>query len=290
MLALAFVVSMLASAAPDFAATVVDVRPGYQEVRFPSPLKSRFASNNTVWGHFYLPEGKGDKKLPCILVLPVMAAPNLWIEERFVKRFVEDGFAVFLMEGPYQFHRRVHPSQPSGQVFLGRTASSLAFNFKQSAADARRSLDWLEKHPRVDAKRIGLFGVSLGGMVSASVYSTDKRPRHAVFLLSGADFPGLARVSSMTRRFMEKAGIAPEELRAAWKGIDPLDYADRNGGKSVLLINARWDKVVPRANAEKLRAAFPGSRQEWVSGGHYSAIAHLFWIPRRISRDFAERL
>lgn len=279
----------LALAAAVFTSEVSDVRPGYQEVRFPSPVKSRFPANNTVWGHFYLPEGK-EGKLPVILVLPVMAAPNLWIEERFVARFVKDGFAVFLMEGPYQFHRRVHPSQLSGQVFLARTAPGLAFNFKQSVADAKRSLDWLEKHPRIDKSRIGLFGVSLGGMVSAAVYSQDSRPRHAVFLLAGADFPELAHGSSMTRKFMKSAGIAAAELRKAWTGMDPLDFAAQNAGKSALLINARWDRVVPRANADKLRAAFPDSRQEWVSGGHYSAIAHLLWVPRRISRDFAERL
>lgn len=272
-----------------FTAVVSDVRPGYQLVRFPSPVRSRFETNDTVWGHFYLPDGK-EGRLPCIMVLPVMAAPNLWIEERFVNRFVKEGFAVFLMEGPYQFHRRVHPSQPSGQVFLARTAPRLAFNFKQSVADARRSLDWLERHPRVDAKRIGLFGVSLGGMVSAAVYSMDPRPRHAVFLLAGADFPELARGSSMTRKFMKTAGIAAAELRAAWKGIDPLEFAAHNAGKSVLLINARWDAVVPRANADKLKAAFPDARQEWVFGGHYSAIAHLLWVPKRIARDFKERL
>jgi dienelactone hydrolase len=279
----------LAFAAVVFSSEVSDIHPGYQQVRFPSPVKSRFASNNTVWGHFYLPEGK-EGRLPCILVLPVMAAPNLWIEERFVKRFVKDGFAVFLMEGPYQFHRRVDSSQPSGQVFLARTAPGLAFNFKQSMADARRSLDWLENHPRIDKARIGIFGVSLGGMVSAAVYSQDKRPRHAVFLLAGADFPALAQESAMTRKFMKSAGIAAAELRQAWAGMDPVDFAAKNAGKSALLINARWDQVVPRDNADKLRSAFPASRQEWVSGGHYSAIVHLLWVPGRISRDFAEHL
>lgn len=258
-------------------------------VRFPSPMKSRFPSNDTVWAHFYVPEGRTGP-LPTILVVPVMAAPNLWIEERFVKRFVAEGFAVLLMEGPYQFHRRPHPSQPSGQVFLARTAPRLAANFRQSVLDARRCLDWLSKDARVDSKRVGIFGVSLGGMVSALVYSIDPRVKHATFLLAGADFPALAQNSSMTAAFLRKAGIGGSELRQAWTGIDPLDYPAANGDKRPLLINARWDRVIPRANADALRRAFPKARQEWVSGGHYSAILHLLWVPGRVAREFKERL
>lgn len=258
------------------------------EVTFPSAYESPFAANNTVWGHLSIPAEPGPH--PCILVLPVMAAPNIWIEQRFINRFEADGFAVLWLEMPYQFHRRPDPSIPSGQVFLARTAKHLALNFRQSVLDARRALAWLKTRPEVDARRIGIFGISLGAMVGSAVYSVDSSPSYAVFLLGGAEFPDLATHSAMTAPFIRKAGIAVDALREAWKGLDPLDYVDRNAGKQVLLINAGWDRVVPGANALKLKAAFPDSRQRWVPLGHYSAILHLLWIPRVVSREFQSRL
>ncbi|MEK7858693.1 MAG: prolyl oligopeptidase family serine peptidase [Elusimicrobiota bacterium] len=283
----------LSEPAAAFAAQVREVRrqPGFieYEVRFPSALKSRFPANDTVWAHFSVPVGaKGP--VPCIVVLPVMAAPNIWIEQRFINRFRKDGFAVLWLEMPYQFHRRPDPSMPSGQVFLARTAPKLAANFRQSVLDARRALTWLSKHPAVDPGRIGLFGTSLGGMVGSVVYSVDPRPRYAVFLLAGADFPSLAQSSSMTRPFMRRAGIDAESLRRAWRGIDPLDYMESNKTKKALLINCLWDLVIPKANALKLFEAFPAARQVWLPLGHYSAILHLLWIPRYISADFIEAL
>lgn len=258
------------------------------EIQFPSPLKSPFPPNNTVWGHLSLPPGSGP--FPCILVLPVMAAPNIWIEQRFINRFEKDGFAVFWLEMPYQFHRRPHPSMPSGQVFLARTAKRLAFNLRQSALDARRALYWLSRQSQIDSRRIGIFGISLGALVGSSVYSVDATPKYAVFLLGGADFPDLAAHSAMTGPFVRKAGIDLSELRSQWKGLDPLDYLEGNRSKPVLLVNASWDRVIPAANARKLKEAFPGSRQVWVPLGHYASLLHLVWIPRYISRDFLSHL
>lgn len=257
-------------------------------VNFPSPVKSRFAPNNTVWGHLVLPKGPGP--FATILVLPVMAAPNVWIETQFVKRFQKDGFAVLWLEMPYQFHRRPSSLTPSGMVFLARTARQLAANFRQSVLDARRALWWLSRRPEVDAQRIGIFGISLGAIVGSTVYTVDKTPRYGAFMLGGADFATMVVASSMTGPFMKRIGVTPEQVRDAWKGIDPVDFKDLNRGKKALLINVRSDTVIPTANALRLKDAFPDARQVWLPLGHYTAILHLIWVPRYISKAFQAEL
>lgn len=254
------------------------------EVTFPSPVKSPFKANDTVWVHLLLPRLPGPR--PGVMVLPIMAAPNVWIEKRFMRRLLKDGFAVLWLETPYQFHRRPLASVPSGQVFLARTAPRLAANFRQSVLDAQRALDWFSRQPAVDASRIGLFGISLGALVGSSVYSVDPRPKYAVFLLGGADYPDLLAGSSMTGPFLRKNRIPAGVLRAALSGLDPLEFRDGNKGKKALLINVRSDTVIPAANALKLREAFPDSRQLWLPFGHYSAILHLIWIPAYVSKNY----
>ncbi|MHB2026336.1 MAG: alpha/beta hydrolase family protein [Elusimicrobiota bacterium] len=259
-------------------------------VKFPTALKSPFKANNTVWGHFFAPTGPAGRRYPCILVLPVMAAPNIWIENQFMKRFRRDGFAVMWIEMPYQFHRVPAPLVPSGQVFLARTARQLAFNFRESALDARRALAWLKTCRGVDAGRIGIFGISLGALVGSAVYSVDTTPKYAVFLLGGADFPDLVERSAMTKSFMRRLSITPAEIAKSWPGLDPLDYRAKNKGKPVFLMNGWFDDIIPRANARKLKAAFPDSRQVLVPFGHYSAIVNLFWLPGYVSGKFKAHL
>jgi dienelactone hydrolase len=269
--------------AVDVAAVSVGAQWTETVLRFPSAVKSPWPANDTVWAHLVVPNGTVARR-PAVLVLPVMAAPNVWIETRFVERFVRDGLVVMWVEMPTQFHRRPDPSEPSGQVFLARTPKRLAANFRQSVLDARRALGVLAARPEVDADRLGLFGISLGALVGSLVYSTDPRPRFAVFLLGGADMPSLVLNGSLSGPYARKMGLKPEELRAAWKGLDALDYRDADAAKPALLVNARWDTVIPRENAQKLSEAFPAARQLWVPLGHYSSILHLFWLPRWVSK------
>jgi dienelactone hydrolase len=269
-----------------FAVEVAETKAGPEwtetVLRFPSPVKSPWPANDTVWAHLVVPKGAAERR-PAVLVLPVMAAPNVWIETRFVERFARDGLVVMWLEMPTQFHRRPDPSEPSGQVFLARTPKRLAANFRQSILDARRALGVLSARPEVDSRRLAMFGVSLGALVGSVVYSVDPRPRYAVFLLGGADMPSLVIDGSLTGPFARKMGLRPEELRAAWAGLDALDYRASNADKPVLLVNARSDTVIPRANALKLAEAFPAARQVWLPFGHYTGIVHLVWLPRWIS-------
>jgi len=257
---------------------------------FPSPAKSPWPANDVVWAHLVVPKGAEGRRSPAVLILPVMAAPNVWIETRFVERFARDGLVVMWIEMPTQFHRRPDPSEPSGQVFLARTPKRLAANFRQSILDARRALGVLAARPEVDAGRLAVFGISLGALVGSVVYSVDDRPRFAVFLLGGADFTSLVLDGSLSGPFARKMGLDPRELKAAWAGLDPLDYRARDADKPAILVNARSDTVIPRANALKLAEAFPAARQVWLPLGHYTSIVHLIWLPRWISARLRQAL
>lgn len=259
-----------------------------QILTFPSAIKSRSQANNTVWAHYSVPKGTGP--FPAVLVLPVMAAPNLWIEHRFTSDFNQAGLATLLIETPYQFHRRPSTLIASGEVFLARNPKILAQNFRQSVSDSCRALEWLKNRPEIKSREIGIFGISLGSIVGSAVYSASSVPKYGVFLLGGADLPSLLFHSAMTRPFVKKIGVREDSLRKIWRGMDALDYQKENADKPALLINADWDRIIPRKNALALKKAFPDSRQIWVPFGHYSSMIHLLWIPQYVTRAFVRRL
>lgn len=284
----------LVAPGPNFKVEVVETStaPGRTDylLRFPSAQKSPWPANDTIWGHLSVPDSAKGRRVPAVLVMPVMAAPNIWIESWFVDRFVRDGFVVMWIEMPTQFHRRPNPLMGSGQVFLARTPVRLARNFRQSVSDARRAFGVLAARPEVDGGRVALFGISLGAIVGAVTWSVDARPAAAAFLMGGADFPSIALNSSLTGAYVRRMGVSAETLRAAWVGLDPLDYKSSNGGKKALLINVRADNVIPRENALRLKEAFPDSTQRWLPLGHFTGIVHLLWLPRRVSADLKKAL
>ncbi|MBI5595689.1 MAG: alpha/beta hydrolase [Elusimicrobia bacterium] len=246
------------------------------EVSFPSPHKSPWPANDTVWGRLVVPKGRA--RPPAVLLLPIMAAPNAWIEERFARELSRRGLAAMWIEMPTQFRRRPHPSMPSGQGFLARSPKRLAANFRQAVADARRSLDVLEAEPEVDGSRLAVLGVSLGALVGSVAFASDPRPLAAVFCLGGADFTDLVYRSEMTGPLLKQLGLDPAELVKEWRGLDPLELP-RGRERPVTLVNARSDKVIPPENGRRLAEAFPGATQLWVPGGHYTAILHMAWMP-----------
>jgi dienelactone hydrolase len=294
LLALPAAAATLEAPGSNFKVSVVEIStaPGRTDylLKFPSAAKSPWPANDTIWAHLAVPDAARRRGGAAVLVLPVMAAPNVWIEERFVNRFVSDGLVTMWIEMPTQFHRRPHPSMPSGQVFLARTTGQLARNFRQSVSDARRAFGVLAARPEVDPARVALFGISLGAIVGSVTWSVDPRPAAGVFVMGGADFPGIALNGSLSGPFARKMGLKAADLKAAWTGLDPLDYKAENAGKKALLINVNSDTVIPRANALRLKEAFPDSRQIWLPLGHYTAILHLIWLPGSVSRRIQEAL
>lgn len=288
-----FILSLLAapSRGQDFPSFSQKIEQGsnYEvfQVTFPSVARSPHPESGTVWVRLYKPLGA--PRAPYVVLLPILAGPNLWIEERFARALLNRGIGVALVELPYQFHRRPQGKAETADLFLGRSPKTAARNFRQAAGDVRRTVDWLLSREIVESKRVGLLGISLGAMVGATVYAQDERVRAAVFLLGGADFPSLVVKSALTAKTLRRLSVDEQDVRARWKGLEPSEYplaAERRA----LLINARWDRIIPRENALKLKEAFPKSRQMWVPFGHYSSIVHIFWIRGAVARHFQENL
>lgn len=85
-------------------------------------------------------------------------------------------------------HGARRPSRFSGEEFLGFELMNSVHGLAQALWDARRLLSWVRAQ---DATRVGVFGISLGGLVAALVGATEP---DLDLLLAGipvVDFPGL---------------------------------------------------------------------------------------------------
>ncbi|MCE9637250.1 MAG: prolyl oligopeptidase family serine peptidase, partial [Planctomycetes bacterium] len=94
------------------------------------------------------------------------------------------GLQVLYIELPFQGERTPKGKQ-TGQLTFSADIDQNVATFAQAAQDVGRAVDWLIRERKVDPKRIGIMGTSLGGYVAADLYGIDDRFAAAVIQIAG---------------------------------------------------------------------------------------------------------
>lgn len=157
---------------------------------------------------------------------------------------------------------------------------------RTAVLDRRRALDWLEREPELDPGRIGAIGVSMGGVVTATLLGVEPRIQAAVIALGGAglDEIVLESVESDAREYvserLRRAGGTRAELQAQLaaalicgpEALAPYRRAE------VLQVLARRDRSVPYANQRALWEALGRPARIELPTGHLSSGLYAPWL------------
>ena len=157
--------------------------------------------------------------------------------------FLARGMATLIFEGPgqgesqYDFAIRGDYEVPAGAV-----------------------IDYVERRPDLDATRIGMWGVSLGGYYAPRAAAFDKRIRACIALGGpfdwGAAWDGLPELTREAFR-VRSHSRTQEEARAAARTLS-LEGIARNISCPIFIVNGRRDRIVPAADAERLAREVTG--------------------------------
>ena len=161
----------------------------------------------------------------------------------------------------------------------------------QAVLDIRRATAWLSSRPEVDANRIGIFGISLGGITAALVATAEPQLKNVCMLLAGGDIGQAGWDAPEARAVRERwlaQGGTREQFCEILRPIDPVTYAAAARGKHILMLNATSDEVIPRACTDSLWKALGEPEIRWYSGGHYSVMTHLFTALMTVGQFFAK--
>lgn len=244
------------------------------QVRFPSPFVSDWPENNIVPAEFYLPQLRHEK-LPAAVVLDILDGRGI-LPRIFARALAEQGIAAFYFSMAYYNQRRPHDH--SHLEALRKNPARLTEALRQTVLDARRARALLAAHPEVDAARIGITGISLGGIVCALVAGVDGEFARVVPLLSGGDLAWLifeTRETRLLRSAIEVSGMTRERFAELIAPVEPLHFGSRILPQHCLMINASEDEVIPREATEALHRAMGEPTLLWVPRGHYSAVTYL---------------
>jgi dienelactone hydrolase len=255
------------------------------DVTFPSPIKTAEESNNTVHGEYYRSRQSGRR--PAVVVLHILGG-DFPLSRLFCNALAQHGVHALFIKMPYYGPRR-DPHSPRRMVSPDprETVSGMT----QAVLDIRRATAWLADRPEVDAERLGIFGISLGGITAALASTAEPRLKNVCLLLAGGDIGAAGWDSPAARPVREKwlaAGGTRDEFVEILRAVDPVAHAPAAAEKRILMLNASDDEVIPRACTVSLWKAFGEPEIQWYSGGHISVMRHLFSALLRVGRFFAK--
>ena len=254
-------------------------------IRFPSPIVTTDIENNTVHAEYFQPKVPG--KRPAVVVLHILGA-DFALSRYMAARLADGGVAALFVKLPYYGERR---GKDATKRFFSEDIDRSVASMQQGVCDVRRAATWLASRPEVDIKRLGVTGISLGGIVSSIAASVDPTLNRTALLLAGGglgeimwDMPDGAKYKAL----WIASGRTKADLIRMTAPLDPLTYAENLRGKRVLMMAGRTDDVVPPSATEALweKAGKPPIR--WFECGHYSAAGYLLPAIRETVEFFAK--
>ena len=245
-------------------------------------------------GGFYLPRADRDAPRPGVLVLPVLHDRFSLASGTLARYLAAQGFATLELRSGPPFLDRVRVTQAGH----GPTCEDVE---TEMIRDGRRGLDWLCGQPGVDERRLGVIGISHGGIIGPCVMGADSRLQAGVFCMGGADeamIVARSRERSVRRfraRIMQAHGLShPDDLRRLPQAQDsrtePFRYAPAVDPRSVLLFKTQLDRAVVPEAQDKLWEELGRPRRITLPLGHIGFGLAFYYAARRAAEFLRERL
>jgi predicted esterase len=263
----------------------------HYQVDFPVVSTNVYSGGEVAKGEYFEPL-HGDNVPLAILIHgwgDHSVLPFKWMADGLLKR----GIACFILYQP--FHASRLPDEMKSRL-ADLTPDEWFTGYQMAVTDVRSIIDWASKNEHIDNRQITVIGLSLGAFVSSIAMGIDQRIKAGVFIVHGGNsrkIMQLNRISNLKKSYR----IPDEEYEKEQKNyikylvevnnkgfesvepeqknylIDPLTYAPMLKGRPMLMINARWDEIIPeeatldfwRACGECERVTYPSTHASiWV--------------------------
>ncbi len=254
-------------------------------VTFPSPVETKYESNNTVHCEYYCPTTPG--KHPACVVLHILGG-DFPLARTFATALAHHGVAALFVIMPYYGPRR--PAEGNVRMISSDPHQTVE-GMTQAVKDIRFAAAWLAEQPEVDKEQIGVFGISLGGITAALAGAAEPRFSKICPVLAGGGIAGVIFDSTEphavdARKRWLAAGGTRDSLVELLKTVDPANYGDCVRGRKIMMLNASHDEVIPRKCTDALWTSFGKPEIHWYNAGHYSAAWHIAEAVGRVTAFF----
>lgn len=256
------------------------------KVTFPSPVETKSEVNNTVHAEYYLPAGEGP--FPAVVVLHILGG-EFPLSQMVANSFARKQVAALFIKMPYYGERR---EKANRRRMISRDPKETVEGMTQAVLDIRRGAAWLCARPEVNSERMGVTGISLGGIMSALSAPAEPRFHKVAIYLGGGNLAEFLwdkdhPEAEQFRGDWKKNGGTRESFVELMKPVDPISYGHLLRNRDVLMVAARNDEIVP-PEATKALYATMGEQPElvWLDSGHITASKYIFGEVIRMQHFF----
>lgn len=264
------------------------------EIQFRSALDTGYPENSIVKGEYYQPRAK--HKVPLAILIHGMGDHSVIPCKLLARSLLKQGIACFI---PYlTIHSKRIPK--TMRAHLPYLSPGEWFQcYRVSVTDIRQIVDWAYSRTELDANQVTVIGISFGGFVSAIAMGIDKRIKYGVFVVTGGNSNKISwsnkegqyrkRYRRTEAEHMEIQNSYAKYLKDVTENgfdnvttvnqsflTDPLTFAGYLKGRHILMINARWDKYIPKETVIELWQAYGQPAIKWIPSGHVSI---WLWYP-----------
>ncbi len=243
------------------------------EVTFPSPVVTAEEANNTVHCEYFQPVAAGPH--PGVIVLHILGG-DFDLARLFARGLADQGVAALFVKMPYYGPRRT-PGSTARMVSINPEATVRGMT--QAVLDVRQATAWLAAREEVDDQRLGIMGISLGGITAALSAAAEPRLQNICLILAGGDVGQVAwesRHLAKVRDTWTAKGGTHDSFLKLFATIDPVTYAKNVKGRRILMLNAEHDEVIPRTCTQSLWRALGEPEIIWWDATHFTAARYIF--------------
>jgi dienelactone hydrolase len=227
------------------------------------------SQGSRVPGYLATPK-TGTPPYPCVLMLHGLdgVGKECWwdgdsiIDTPVRKAILTSGYAILALDAQYLGERKANNDFTSATEFV-RNGWFNKFRdmVVQSTTDYRIAIDYLEIRPDIDSDRIGVFGYSMGGMMTFFLTGTESRIKvsvAAVAALMGSKSPTVAVPNA-------------EYLFAA---LAPRNYAQAVNDRPFLMLMGKEDMYYTVDEAQQVFDLIDSQTKDLIlyDSGHYLPI------------------
>jgi len=221
-----------------------------------------------------LPAGGSSAPAPAVLMVPGLDSVKEELQATAVY-LLERGMATLAVDGPGQGEAEYElPIEPAYERVVAAC------------------FDWLQGRGDVDAERLGVFGVSLGGYYAARAAAFEPRARATVTLAGPYNFgDGFEDLPVLTRAaFQRRSGAASPEEALQRAAALTLEGAAGRITRPLLITFGKQDRLISSRQATRLAAEAPGAELVMFDDGNHGLTNHVFESRTLMADWLAERL
>lgn len=209
----------------------------------------------SVLAKLVIPDGKGP--FPAVLYAAGHTMdPSVWLPDMVA--LAKDGYAGLAIG-----------ERPTIDLYSSLDGKATIEGYRDYVVDLRRGVDLLGTHPKIDAKRLGFVGHSLGCAVGSILSGIETRIAAYALMACG----GYITDPLWSYCGSDACSSASDEDRSQYQErlavLNPVNYIGHSAGAAFLVQASKADQIASVPNVEALFAAAPEPKSlAWYEGGH----------------------